>query len=158
MQFVGIRHYGYAGAFILLDDITFTPAGLEQLQVEGYNVTRNSEMLANTWAQAEYVDNLDADGSYTYEVSVVYNRGLSAPVMASADFTGLEGLGAGQPAAYGQIGEIAIANAVDQAVNVYNAAGMLIYTGEGAATMTVPAATGVYVVTIADATFKVTVK
>lgn len=158
VQFFGIRHYGYSGAFILVDDITFTPAGLEQLQVEGYNVTRNSEMLANTWAQPEYVDALDADGSYTYEVSVVYNRGLSAPVMASADFTGLEGLGAGQPAAYGQIGEIAIANAAGLSVNVYNAAGMLVYTGEGAASMTVPATTGVYVVTVADATFKVTVK
>lgn len=158
VQFVGIRHYGYAGAYLLVDDITFTPAGLEQLKVEGYNVTRNNEMLANAWAQAEYVDNLDADGSYTYEVSVVYNRGLSAPVMASADFTGLEGLNAGKPAVYGQTGEIAIANAAGLAVNVYNAAGMLLTTTEGAASMTIPATAGVYVVTIADATFKVTVK
>jgi|GEM_PF-2027095 len=162
-KYFAINHLRYGGSMLLIDDMQYTPAGNERLVVEGYNVYRNGVLIAFVPADGSepiiYYDNEPDDGSNTYSVTVVYNRGESDPVSINVDKTGVgELLANGLCKAYGVDGAIRIDGAQGKDVKVFAVNGAAIAQADGKQHMTIAADAGFYIVTIGNQSFKVVVK
>ncbi len=171
-RYFAIVHVG--GQILFIDDLTFTPAGNERLQLTGYNVYRNGELVSENFSPAAAVaateaQNTDAIHFYeaspagtsqSYDITAVYNRGESLPeniLLATSGINGVYG-DASAPGAIGGRGTIRVLNAEGLAVAIYNVDGMLIDTFAGETDLTVDAQPGFYIVTIGASTFKVAVR
>lgn len=146
---------------LLVDDITYTPAHpTEGLVLTGYNLYRNDSKVATCVAEGSYLDTDVPTGQHRYRVSALYNRGesqLSAPLLVAV--TALRDVNVGTLGAVGLDRAIRVVGAQGRSVRVVNAAGIVIYdavAGEDA--ILIPAQSGIYVVTAADKSFKITVK
>lgn len=148
------------GAFMLmLDDFSFAKAGgPSTLEFLGYNVYRDGVKLNDApVAENSFVDAEAANGSCTYYVSAVYNRGeseVSEPWTSTV--TGIEGVDAGSIFIGTQGHEIIVTGAADAKVNVFNAQGQAVAASTG--DLRVAVMPGVYVVTAGCETRKVIVK
>lgn len=156
-RYFALRHVTMGGFFLLADDITFTPAGPERLVMEGYKLYHNGELIASPDKDVTtFAHNGVEDGDHNYAVAVKYDKGESADVTASVKTTGLADAYVDGPVAYGMKGHILVAGAEGLDINVFDAAGAHLYmTREDGRIAMQP---GVYVVRIADKSFKVIVK
>ena len=163
------------GQVLFIDDITFTPAGNERLQVEGYNVYRDGELISERYSDAAGVAAAEAQSTdaihfyeaspsiattRTYDITAVYNRGESLPeniLVATSAIDGIYG-DANAPRAIGGRGFIRILNAEGLAVTIHNVDGMQIDAFGGEADMTADAQPGFYIVSVGTSTFKVAVR
>lgn len=148
------------GAFMLmLDDFTFAKAGGEStLRLTGYNIYRNSEKINDLpLTEAAYHDATPVDGTHTYHVTAVYDRGeseVSEPV--SFTYSGVE-LPDGERLYVGtDHNDIIVKGAGNDTVTVYNAAGQTIAATTGDLRVTVPEA--IYLVTVGQRSFKLIVR
>lgn len=157
----GTQHFAIthesAGAFwMMIDDVTYTAGGDERLTLKGYNVFRNDELISKLQRAPRYLDTQAGDGTHKYSVSAMYDLGESPLTHVSFTSTGLDILSAGKQAVYGAKGYIAIAGDFAR-TDIFDAAGKHLYT-VGAATKTIPATPGVYMVKADGQIFKVVVK
>jgi len=162
-KYFAIYHFQANCSMLLIDDMTYKPAGNERLVIEGYYIYRNGELIGFVPAQDSnpitFTDNDAPDGENTYSVSVLYNRGESDTESVLVSFTGLaDAVAYNNCNAFGTEGAIQVTGAMGHNVKVYNLNGATILSTEGSDDLTIPADPGFYVVTIGNHAFKVMVK
>lgn len=158
----GAKHFAIhscaQGSFMLMvDDVTFIPAGgaAADLSIVGYDIYRNGEKVnAEPVAECEYTDAAGKAGD-VYQVTVIYNKGVSAGSNEAAATSALDELTAGVKVATAQ-GTIIVTGAEGLDVTVVAVDGKVLYAAKGDATVAVE--TGVYVVKAGDKIVKVLVK
>lgn len=156
-KYFAIRNRGYASYLLLVDDITFTPAGEERLNMEGIKVYHNGKELETLDKNVTSFEHKGVeDGNHKYAVAVKYDKGESADATANVETTALEAAYINGPMATGLTGCILVTGAEGMAVKVFDAAGMNLYVSEGNGKIAMQP--GVYVVTVGNESFKVIVK
>lgn len=151
-------HSCATGSFMLMiDDVTFQPAGSVQLTLEGYEVYRDGVKITDTLVEeTEYVDTDAVVSDHEYVVVAVFTAGKSAPSnVASLSFSELEEVLGGVSITTAP-GTITVAGAEGLEVSVVAVDGKLLYNAEGNATVNV--LPGVYVVKAGEKVAKVLVK
>lgn len=158
----GAKHFAIRscaqGSFMLMvDDVTFIPASgaAADLSIVGYDIYRNGEKVnAEPVAECEYTDAAGKAGD-VYQVTVIYNKGVSAGSNEAAATSALDELTAGVKVTTAQ-GTIIVTGAEGLDVTVVAVDGKVLYGAKGDATVAVE--TGVYVVKAGDKIVKVLVK
>lgn len=135
------------GFMLMIDDVKFGIAN-PTLEILGYDIYRDGTKINPTPVTGtSYTDNTADTGSHTYHVLVNYNRGLSpASNAATLMQSGIGDINAdGRPGVNVAKGTIFISGiSSDINVNVYAADGLSIFSGQGQATIHIPA--GAYIV------------
>lgn len=155
-----IRHYSMGGYFFFLDDLSYTPAGNETLNLTGYNVYRDGKKLnpapiaEKTWTDNSPVNNADN----TYGVTAVYDRGESPMEETVVSFAGVASVEGSAVRVAFDNGEIVITGAAGLNFRVADTSGAVIAAGIAAADTRVAVAPGIYLVTVEGSTVKVMVK
>lgn len=147
----------------LVDDVTYTPAGLsaDDLSLVGYNVYRDGvKLTAEPVAESAYVDASVSDGEHSYVVTVVYDKGESA---ASNVFTigvvdGINSVinASAKVSAVGRI--ITVTGAEGEQMSIITADGKTIFDGKAADVTRVSVNGGVYIVKVGKTVTKAVVK
>lgn len=146
---------------LMIDDISYSyHSPFTELELVGYNVYRNGELLNEAPLadnQLSYTDTPAEDGKYKYNVSVVYNSGISAP---SNDVV-IEFKNTGAADALAAASKIAVEGTAivvsgAEFTSIASVDGKTIYSAEGDARVNVSA--GVYVVKTNDRVAKVIVR
>ena len=153
-KYFAIRYRSKDCFMVMIDDVTFRPAGMEELTLIGYNIYRNGQLLNDvpvtetSYTDTEYVE--DA----RYVVTAVYNAGQSkASNAVTMHVSGVETIHAALRVV-GSAGCI-IVEGTEATVTIADMSGRLIYRG-GAGT--IPASPGIYAVKAGNVTTKVIVK
>lgn len=164
-KYFAIRSWATSSFMLMVDDVTFTPAGMTaNLEIAGYNVYRDGVKINDApVADCEYVDsNVEADTQYTYVVTVVYtDKGESKgsdEVVIKRDFKSVDGIGDGAVSIKAENGKVVVLNAEGLDVVVAAANGAVVYSGAGELKTEVAVANGVYVVTAGKTVRKVIVR
>lgn len=146
---------------LMIDDITYSyHSPFTDLELVGYNVYRDGELLNDaplTSNKLTFTDAPAQDGKYRYNVTVVYNSGISAP---SNDVT-IDFKTAGAADAVAAASKIAVEGSAivvtgAEYASIASVDGKLIYSAQGNARVEVAA--GVYVVKTNDRVAKVIVR
>ncbi|MDE7426307.1 MAG: choice-of-anchor J domain-containing protein [Muribaculaceae bacterium] len=147
------------GSFMLfVDDVTYAPAN-STLELTGYNVYRNGNILnQSVHNNIEYLDTDAEDGDHTYHVSAVYDRGESAPVSVKVSHSGIFGVSSEAVRITTLNRAIVITGAEGKNISVYSTDGKLLFSAKGHANTVIPAQAGVYMVQAGDTVNKVNVK
>lgn len=155
----------YDSFMLMVDDVTYTPAGLTaNLEIAGYNVYRDGVKINDALvADCEFVDtNVVVDTQYTYVVTVVYtDKGeskASNEVVIKRENVSVDGIGDGAVSIKAENGKIVVLNAEGLDVVVAAANGAVVYSGAGELKTEVAVANGVYVVTAGKTVRKVIVR
>lgn len=154
-RYFAIRYRAQDAFMVMVDDVTYAPAGVEPLQLLGYNVYRNGVKLNDTpLAGTSFTDAEKPEGA-GYTVTAVYNRGESRP---------LDVIYPNGPSSVQEVADAVTVRGLAGAIEVKGVAGMVsvadvqgrvIYRGTAGR---IPAAPGVYVVTAPSLTRKVIVR
>ena len=156
-KYFAIQHQITGGLYQIVDDLTFTPAGAERLEINGYRIYKEGQFVQDMAKNAtSYKETALADGTHKWGVSVKYNLGESQMEETSVAVSGVTDVYNDGPQAQGQKGGILVAGAEGMTVSVWDTAGVNLYITEGNGL--IPMAPGVYVVKIGTADFKVYVK
>lgn len=155
----------YDSFMLMVDDVTYTPAGLTaNLEIAGYNVYRDGVKINEApVADCEYVDSNVVEGTqYTYVVTVVYtdkgeSKGSDEVVITREDVS-VDGIGDGAVSIKAENGKVVVLNAEGLDVVVAAANGAVVYSGAGELKTEVAVANGVYVVTAGKTVRKVIVR
>lgn len=130
-RYFAIVHKSYNKLAVLLDDITYTPAGsvAESLELQGYNIYRDGVKInTEPVTENEYVDTEVAEGTQaSYNVTALWDKGESglsntAVIVANR----LNTIGTYKLTVTAANRNIHIEGGVGETVRVYNAAGMLV--------------------------------
>lgn len=154
--------FKYAGdgnsPLLIIDDVTFTPDGIGQADLLGYNVYCDGQLLTSTpVTETRYNGNL-SPGTHEYQVTALFDRGESLPVSVSIT-NGVENCEDMKTAANGGKGEISFSVSMDSTAHVYNIQGALQATVNlTPGTTAVPLGPGIYIVRIGNSTHKVIVR
>ena len=164
-RYFAIVHKSYGKVAMLVDDITYIPAGSApvQLDLQGFNIYRdgirlNEEPVAdNAFSDTD----VEAGRDYTYHVTPVYDKGeagLSNAVTIKAE-SSIGMVTSHELSVRGISGAVRIAGGQGDKVTVYSAAGVCVavVSAEGTVDVPVPAA-GIYLVKVGDAVTKVAVR
>ncbi len=157
---LAIRSCATSSFMLMLDDITYTPAGqLQGVEIKGYNVYRNGVLVTSEpVTDTEFVDADAPEGSNTYVVTVVYNREESrASNEISVETSGVSHLAAGIKV-YAVKGAVVIEGALEYDATVVAASGRTMFRGVCSTRTEIAVPTGVYIVSINNKTIKVFVK
>ncbi|MDE6393582.1 MAG: choice-of-anchor J domain-containing protein [Muribaculaceae bacterium] len=163
----GAKHFAivcesYDAFSFMVDDVTYTPAGTANLEIEGYNVYRDGVKINDAPVQeTEYLDtNVVSGETYAYVVTVIYKeKGESAPTdEVVVSYTGVDGIAAGGLAIKAVGNDIIVLNAEGLGVTVASASGAVIYSGAGEVKTVISVGSGVYVVTAGKTVRKVLIK
>lgn len=158
-KYFAIQSKGYDAFMLMVDDVTFIPAGgpAGDVNIVGYNVYRDGVLITETpVAETSYVDANATEGTHKYVVTVVYDKGQSgASNEVSVEVSGIASLKAGARVKTAH-NTIIISNVADAAVAVMSADGKVVYNGKGDAKVSVIA--GVYVVKVGNKVVKVQVR
>lgn len=149
---------------LLIDDISYIAADAtpEDLSLLGYNVYRDKVKINDKPLQAESYTDLTAqqNESYGYQVTAVYDKGESLPsnVAKVTYVSGIRDIEAGNIRVTGGNGAIFVGGADGKDVRIYSVNGAMKaqFTAHGDERIAVSA--GLYIVNVADATFKVAVR
>lgn len=139
---------------VLIDDVTYQPAGAKQVELVGYNVYRDGVKLNDTPITATTYHDAEIIPDASYAVTAVYNTGESkGSNVVYPNGSAVEALKAATQVK-GSKGAIVISGATE-AATVVDMQGRVIYAGDAA---NIPAPAGAYIVRIAAKTYKVLVK
>lgn len=156
-KYFAIRNWTVGGLFLMVDDITYTPAGNERLSLEGIKVYHNGQLLETLGKEALTHQHLNIeDGAHDYGVAAVYNLGESADAKASVTTSSLGGAYADAVTVYGADGFLVVKGSSNAQVTVYDASGATLQSFHG--DRRVSLAAGVYLVKVGDKSFKAIVK
>ncbi len=164
-RYFAIVHKSADKLAMLVDDITYIPAGSTpvQLDLEGFNVYRDGKRItAEPVGDNSYADrDVETGTEYTYSVSAVWNKGespLSESVTISA-MSSIDNVTAYQLTVSGHKGFIRISGGIGEQAEVYNMAGVRVASVKAEGTVDIPvAAAGVYVVRAGGASAKIVVR
>ncbi len=149
---------------LFVDDVTYIPgSGAAVLNLAGYNVYRNNDKLnAEPVATPTFRDEAVPDGTHSYKVTALYDRGESLP---SEEYvttvSGVESVSVADVAAVkveGLTGEIAVTSPRGTAVAVFGADGSARASFIANGNDRIALARGIYLVKVGTAAFKVAVK
>lgn len=147
---------------LFVDDITFTPrAATGELTVKGYNVYRDGEKVNDQPVIAtSFTDSAVTDGTHTYVVSTIYDRGESRVSNAvTVNRSGIADVMLSDVAVIAEGNEIVVTGAEGRAVAVYTVDGRAVFaTSAAPATLTIPVSSGLYIVKTDTTATKVIVK
>lgn len=164
-RYFAIVHKSVDMFAMLVDDITYIPAGSAQTQLDlnGFNVYRNGKRITsepigeNTFTDTD----VEEGEEYTYSVSAIWNKGesrLSDSVTISA-ISSIDNVTAYKLTITGHRGFIRISGGIGEQAEIFNMAGVRVATVEAKDTVDVPVAyAGVYVVRAGGAVAKVIVR
>lgn len=158
-------HYVSNDKFIFyIDDLKFVEkVGIGDFVHTGYKVYRNGSLIAELPADATgYLDTALGDGSYSYEVSAVYNgqreSGRSDKAEVIIGEGGIADADMQDVCVYVSGKNIIVRNTCGQPVSVTRADGVSVFAGDGEDGYTIPVVTGVYLVKTGQSVSKVVVR
>lgn len=142
-----------------LDDITYEGhRDFGNIELKQYNVYRDSELIGSS-STTSYDDTNVADGTYSYQVTALYNLGESALtdaveaiVMVSSGVSSITNGGITVSVADYRI---TVAGAAGQAIEIYSIDGRRVAATVGTDVNTFDVAAGVYIVRAGNTTVKV---
>lgn len=164
-RYFAIVHKTREQMVMLVDDITYIPAGSQPLNLElqGFNVYRDGKRLnEEPVTENEYVDsNVEINKSYTYHVTTVWDRGESP---LSNEFTVKVSSGVGSIEGYDITvrsidGGISVEGGRGETVHVFSLSGSTVAceTANGQLFIPVPAK-GLYLVKVGNTVEKIIVR
>ncbi len=154
-KYVALRNVG-TNYGIMLDDLEYTLAETPQLQ--GYNVYRDNSQLNNAPQKETSYTDAKAPASATFGVSAVYDLGESDLVVVDGGTSGIADITAGITISLVD-GGVKIQGAAGKTINVSTIGGMQVAkVAKAADSEIVKLASGVYVVSVGDANYKLYVK
>ncbi len=163
-KYFAVRNCSYGSYTVaFIDDIEYTPlySSTSKLNLVGYNVYRDDELIATRVADTHYIDRVGAEQDvYEYAVTAVYENGESrySNIYTSDVNTGVaEVNGEKAVSIYAAPRCIHIAGANGK-VTVSTVNGQQVFAASTRANLTVNVAPGVYVVKVGNVVRKVTVK
>lgn len=161
-QYFAIRCTSQDCFFMMVDDITYTPAVVDDAVLVGYNVYRNGvKVNAEPVPETSFADN-SAEANPVYVVTAVYADGESRPSNAvTLTTTGIDAVEGSADVTVTVNGhDITVTNTANMTVSVYATDGRTIYSGQNSQTTTVVTVNipGVYVVIAGDKAAKVAVR
>lgn len=162
-RYFAIRHTSANKFLLAVDDIRYIAKGarMEALEVKGYTIYRDGDVLAKVDAgKTTYTDSSASATRHSYAVTVNYAQGESGySNTVTVEPSAVENLIDKTPRATGINGAIRISNASGQNVIVSTSDGRIAAQGNVVSDQeSIPAAAGVYIVTIGNRSFKVMVK
>ncbi|MGN0222841.1 MAG: choice-of-anchor J domain-containing protein [Muribaculaceae bacterium] len=150
-RYFAVRHTADDTYALMLDDFTFDAAPMlpADLQVLGYNIYRDGQLLnAQPVAELTYTDTPGWYGTYSYQVSVVYNHGESAATQPVAielkKDDGIADATADDVEITAAAGIVTVTAPAPIEVEITNIAGVVLYRAT-AATHRVPLPSGLYI-------------
>lgn len=164
-RYVAIRYNAAGTLALLLDDLTYTPAGrYSDAHLIGYNVYRNDVRINNEpLTENELKDIPAANGDYYYNVTAVYTEGESpySNTVTVSGFSGIDNLTADGEAAVISVENpaIVVTSPAQTAVTIYAPDGRLLReaaTVNGKARIAM--APGIYIVKAGTSTRTVIIK
>ena len=160
-RYIAVRYLGCDQYGLMIDDISYTSA-LYDLKVAGYNVFRDGvKMNDEPLTSPEFTDyDVESGKTYSYSVSVVYNRGESDDTdeIQVEYTTGIDAADAADSKVYASDGRIVVDNAGQTTVAVYGVDGALVATSKTSGRSEIKVARGVYLVKVGGKTTKVFVR
>lgn len=164
-KYFAIVHKTNNGLALLLDDLTYTPAGSKPVEAEllGYNVYRDGMRINSTpVVGTRYNDESVTPGSnYTYRVAAVWSVGESEPSNeASAIAAGIASIDGGASITIAPaLGGVAINGANGLPARIYTPAGVEAWSGTVTSdVMTVSLPDGIYIVAVGSQTARILVR
>lgn len=158
---VAIRNISYCETsfMLMIDDITYEPAAQAQATLLGYNVYSEAECIASPEEAGYTFAEPSETGKHVFGVTARYAEGESALVPVEVDVeSGLIGTVAdGGIHVFGGEGCIHVTGATGRNVTVSTVGGIVICNGV-IEDSRIAAAPGIYVVAVADKSYKVIVK
>lgn len=153
-KYFALRFVSADSFMLMIDDVTFIPADAKPLELIGYNVYRDEELLnASPITETTFTDPADVKDA-RYVVTAVYSAGESAACKAVYP----RGLGVNTPGSSlsvkGLTGAISVSGATAP-VTISDMQGRVIYSGTDGR---IPAPAGIYIVRIGRTNCKVLVK
>lgn len=142
----------------MLDDIEYIPAQ-PAVNLNGYNVYRNGDNIADCIGETEYLDtDVDPTADYTYHVSAVYDDGESIfSNAATINLSAIAAAGADTVEVTAFDGRIRITGA-SGLVSIFAIDGRMLYNFRASGDDSVEVVAGVYVVAAGGRTVKLIVK
>lgn len=160
-RYIAVRYLGCDQYGLMIDDISYTSA-LYDLKVAGYNVFRDGvKMNDEPLTSPEFTDyDVESGKTYSYSVSVVYNRGESDDTdeIQVECTTGIDAADAADSKVYASDGRIVVDNAGQTTVAVYGVDGALVATSKTSGRCEIKVARGVYLVKVGGKTTKIFVR
>lgn len=159
-KYFAIRCVSTGTYALAVDNIRFIKADASRisLAVNGYNIYRNSQRInAEPVVENTYLDkDPEARKAGKYEVTVVYDRGESAPCEAASisAASGISDLGGGVKVSV-ERGALVVTGAEGQRLTVCSASGLVMADIEVSSVERIPLAKGVYTLRVGNRTVKV---
>ena len=147
----------------LVDDVTYVPANAAQqeLSLIGYNVYRDGvKVNAEPVAEPSFIDATAAEGSHTYVVTVVYDKGESkaSNAVVVEVTTGINTVSGKNIIVASGKRFIGLTNAEGMDVIITNADGRTVFSGNVENSATISVAPGTYIVKVGNTIVKALVK
>ena len=139
---------------LMLDDITYQP---EHLEILGYNIYRDGELIGQTDAATLLFEDNTANADCKYEITACYAEGESLPIVATKS-AGIEEKSMQQVRISSVDGNIVISGAENQPVAIYGINGVTIYHSLSGTYHKIAVDHGFYIVQVGDRCTKVFVK
>lgn len=153
-KYFAIRYISTNTFMVMIDDITYIPAGSAMLALEGYNVYRNGIRINSELVKAKEFTDFEPGEGPGYVVTAVYNTGESRASNEIFPLGGSVGTVGDAVTVRGLRGAIEV-RGTDLCVTVADMQGRLIHRGEAGI---IPASPGVYIVHFGRKAAKVIVK
>lgn len=162
-RFFAINYVSTELYALLIDDIEYISKNPMLLELQGFNVYRNDQLLNNQIVEdLVYTDNngITAGETYTYRVSTIYDKGESAlsnpvTVIASTGIESMEYL----PIIFVEGNTLYIKNAADQHIAVNNVNGISYYNGNiDSDFFSMSLQQGIYAVSVNGVTSKIVIR
>lgn len=151
---------GMSSPMLMIDDVTYTPAGRGEGELVGYNIYRDGVKInKEPVKECSYLDEGNGEASHEYKVSAVYDKGESPAVAISTESmtVGLEDLVADGIKVSAGKGVINIENPTSDEAVIYSADGSRVAVSAPAASADIAVDKGIYIVRIGRRTFKLIV-
>lgn len=145
---------------LFVDDLAFYQKEEEMLNIEGYHVYRNGQLITKMPLKTrQYTDQPKESGNYYYEVETIYTQGKSAK-SNKADIEYVVGINNMESLVkiYAADGMLYIENAGDREITINTPQGYTVYAGNATEYRPLKLDRGVYIVKADDIVTKVCVE
>ena len=155
-----IRNISNGGFFLMVDDVTYTPAPAEDSQLTGFNVYYGTELLATLPAsEPRYTDTTaHPDGAHIYNVTALYPMGESNPEEVLVQISAIDGVHGRDIRISGADGHVIITGAEGLRATICTPDGRVFFNDTVPADGLIASPAGVVLVNIAGSPAKVTVR
>ena len=154
-KYFAIRCISEERFMFMVDDVTYEGLPLE---VQGYNVYRDGELVASLGADATAYTDVNGTDKSVYNITVVYAAGESALSNdASLNATGITNISTNAVTVRAYEGSIHIDHAQGQRVTVFTLGGAQVAQYAGRETVSCSVAKGAYIVRVGNKVYKLTV-